>query len=327
MSIHRISIVTPSYQQSAFIEETLLSVMGQACDNVEHIVIDGLSTDGTKEILVKYASLYNLKWISEKDSGQTEAINKGFHRATGDIVGWINSDDTYMPGVFKKVLECFADNPDIGWLYGDAYWIDSYSNITGIYKADEFNLLKLLYVGMYMPQPTIFVRRNLLKSIGNLDESIYTTMDFDYCIRLGLEGQAKYIPKILATRRVHADAKTAKNQAMFYYDALTCVDKLYRKENLPTEILKEKCKIYGNRYRIGGFQLFSSGRYDDARDTLIKALRTCKSFNAYELFSIWLVIFESLFRLNWIVPGFSRRRQDKAGRELYKNINVNWKNQ
>jgi glycosyltransferase involved in cell wall biosynthesis len=321
-----ISIITPSYQQSAFIEETLLSVKGQACDNVEHIVIDGLSTDGTQEILTKYAFLYDLKWISEKDSGQTQAINKGFRRAIGDIIGWINSDDTYMPGAFKKVMKCFADNPDIDWVYGDAYWIDTSGNVTGIYKAEEFNLIKLLYVGMYIPQPTIFVRKELLNSIGSLDESINTTMDFDYCIRLGFGGQAQYIPEILATRRVHANTKTAKNCSMFYYDALTCLNRVFENEDLPRELLSIMEKVYSNRHRIGGFQLFSDRQYDKARDALKKALRMYKSFSMYELISIWLILFESALRINWITPGFSKRRKDKKDRKLYNGITVNWKN-
>lgn len=321
-----ISIITPSYQQSSFIEETLLSVKGQGYRNIEHIVIDGLSTDGTQEILAKYESVYNLKWVSEKDSGQTEAINKGFDRASGDILGWINSDDTYMPGTFNKVVECFARNPDINWVYGDAYWIDKDGNVIGIYKAKDFDLSRLAYEGMYIPQPTVFVKKDLLNSIGYLDEKIYTTMDYDYCLRLGTAGRAKYIPEVLATRRIHADTKTAKGQSMFYYDALTCLNKFFDNKDLPNDVLNIRKKSFGNRHRVGGYQLFSDQQYKASRIALIKALKSGCSFSVYELVSIWILLLESALHVDLIKPGLSMRINIKRNTRLYEGISVDWKN-
>lgn len=325
MAAPLISIITPSYQQSAFIEETLLSVKGQRYANIEHIVIDGLSTDGTQEILNRYASLYNLKWISEKDSGQTEALNKGFRRVTGDIIGWINSDDTYLPGAFNKVMECFACNPDVDWVYGNAYWIDKNGNVMGIYEAKDFDLSRLAYEGMYIPQPTVFVKRELLNSIGCLDEKIYTTMDYDYCLRLGAVGRAKYIPEVLAARRLHEDTKTAQSRSVFYYDAIACLNKFFENKGLPDNILSIREKALGNRHRVGGYQLFSDRQYQASRIALLQALKSGCSFSLYERVSIWILLFESALHVDWIKPGRSTRIKFKKNKSLYKNVKVNWK--
>jgi len=198
-----VSIITPSYQQANFIEETILSVIGQKYSNMEHIIIDGLSSDGTVNILHKYSEKHQIKWISEKDNGQSEAINKGLNIAKGDIIGWINSDDTYLPGAVNKVVEIFKKNPEIDLLYGDAYWINKKDEIIGVYKSHNFSFEKLICQGMFIPQPTIFLRKTLLQKTGSLDETLSTTMDYDFCIRLGLFGKCKYIPAFLATRRIH----------------------------------------------------------------------------------------------------------------------------
>lgn len=320
----RISIITPSYQQGSFIEETLLSVKGQDYRNVEHIVIDNLSTDNTQEILKKYESLYTLKWISEKDSGQSEAINKGFIRATGDIFGWINSDDVYMPGAFSKVAECFAKNPEINWIYGDAYWIDWEGNVNGIYKSMDFDLSSLAYQGMYIPQPTIFVKRELLDSVGYIDENIHTAMDYDYCLRLGTTGRAKYIPEIIAARRLHSNSKSMKARASFYYDALTCLDKFFSNKDLPADILSIRKRAVGNRHRVGGYDLFMDKKFRLSIDALIKALRSGCPFSVFELASIALLLCESVLHVQWIKPGLSRRIKNLKDKIGHKRVRVRW---
>src|SRR5580658_3296860 len=132
LSTPKLSIVTPSFNQAQFIEATLRSVKSQHYPALEHIVVDGASTDSTVEILKRFAAMpgwEHLRWISEEDRGQSDAINKGFRMATGDIIGWLNSDDRYRPGCFRAVVEAFKANPDIDILYGDYTWIDETGRI------------------------------------------------------------------------------------------------------------------------------------------------------------------------------------------------------
>lgn len=324
MSLPKVSVVTPSYQQGRFIEQTLLSVCGQGYQNIEHIVVDGASTDGTHGILAKYGSLYNLRWISERDSGQTEALNKGFRIATGDIVGWVNSDDTYLPGAVARVVEFFASMPEIGWVYGDAYWMDQAGNATGLFRGAEFELERLVYEGMYFPQPTVFARRSLIEMIGGLDETINTAMDYDYCLRLGLRGRAVYISQVLATRRLHADAKSIKSRPSFYEDSLACLDRLFELGTLPPNILRIKEAAYSNRHRVGGYYLFSDRQYQAATRALIKALMGKNSFGPYQLLSIGAVLLQSALHIDWIQPGLSRRRMNWRTADSHASLNVSW---
>ena len=143
----KITIVTPSYNQASFIEEALLSVQKQNYPSVEHIVIDGASTDGTVEILKRYGNLSgweHLRWISEPDQGQSDALNKGFRMATGEIIGWLNSDDRYRANCFSYVASAFGQTPDTDVLYGDCTWIDALGNCLQIRKEIEFSELLAL---------------------------------------------------------------------------------------------------------------------------------------------------------------------------------------
>src|SRR5688572_25596277 len=136
-----VSIVTPSYNQGRYIEETIQSVLNQDYPNLEYLVLDGGSTDETLEILKRYEG--RLVWISEKDRGQADAINKGFHLAKGRILGWLNSDDTYSPGAIRKVAQYFQTHRDVGLLYGEGYHVDTAGKIIERYNTEPFNFHRL----------------------------------------------------------------------------------------------------------------------------------------------------------------------------------------
>ncbi|GAB4453767.1 MAG: glycosyltransferase family 2 protein [Anaerolineae bacterium] len=202
-----ISIVTPSYNQAAFIEATIQSVLAQNYPHTEHLVVDGGSADGTLDILQKYERW--LRWRSAPDRGQADAINQGFRQATGDIVAWLNSDDIYLPGALQAVARFFTQNPSVDLLYGDYCFIDDQGSTVLRRREIPFDFNILLYGLDYIGQPTVFFRRYLLARFGYLDESLHYGLDWEYWLRLASGGaRFAYLPRYLAATRLHAAAKT-----------------------------------------------------------------------------------------------------------------------
>lgn len=214
MSVPKISIVSPSYNQAEFIERNILSVLDQHYPDVQHLVIDGGSNDGTVEVLKKYS---HLEWVSERDRGQTHALNKGFRKATGEIVGWLNSDDTYAPNVFGKVAELFAD-PDVHVVCGDGFEIDEHDrnlrpmNSTRCAPEDLIRYWKWRYEFL---QPAFFFRRSVFEKVGYLDEDLFYVMDYEFFIRLGLAYPFRHLPMHVANLRFYPQTKTGKNASKF----------------------------------------------------------------------------------------------------------------
>ncbi|MEM7129001.1 MAG: glycosyltransferase family 2 protein [Chloroflexota bacterium] len=319
-----VTVVTPSYNQADFIEETICSVFRQEYPNIEHLVMDGGSTDGTVEILKKYQSKYNLKWISEADSGQSDALNKGFRRASGAIIGWLNSDDTYMPDAIQTAVEYLAANPASGWAYGDGYWIDETSRVLSEKYSGPYSLANLVYKGMYVTQPSMFIHKATLDKVGYLDESIHTTMDYDFCLRLGYHSDAVYIPQKLSTRRLHSEAKTEAVSVNFYDDAIRSMDKLFARADLPDDVMALRDDAYARRHMIGGYQAFSAGQYERARNLLEASLALRPKYLQKEGLLMRLLILESYFGLTWLTPGHSRRQAEQKYAAEHGNVYVNW---
>lgn len=211
MNWPKISIVTPSFNQARFLERTMRSVLDQNYPNLEYIVIDGGSTDGSVEIIKKYEDRLAY-WVSEMDRGQSHALNKGFARATGDIIGWLNSDDLYCDGALTLVAEsCLADPADDAW-YGGIYVADSEDRILEALWPLEPDPAYTVYVGLDIHQQALFWRRELMQRVGLTDESLHFAMDWDFIIRMLLAGRFKRIRHQLGIFRLHGEAKTT-NQA------------------------------------------------------------------------------------------------------------------
>src|SRR5512143_3777893 len=203
-----VSIITPSFNQARYIEATIQSVLGQDYPRIEYIIVDGGSTDGTVDIIRKYENKLAW-WVSEKDKGQTDAINKGFARATGDILAWINSDDTYEPGAITAAVKYLQENPDVGMVYADCNFINEDGRVIGKFGSAQadYHLLRQGYV--HIPQQTMFFRADLWKQVGPLDPSFYFAMDYDLWTRLAARTELKYLPgQVWANFRLHTSGKT-----------------------------------------------------------------------------------------------------------------------
>src|SRR5512134_3333280 len=202
-----VSIVTPSLNQDRYIEETIQSVLAQDYPQIEYRIVDGGSTDGTVNVIKKYESQL-AGWVSEKDRGQTDAINKGFAQARGDILAWINSDDTYEPGAVSAAVRYLQEHPDVGMVYGNCNYINESGNVIGTFNAAQTNYWLLRQAYTHITQQTMFFRSELWKQVGPLDPSFYFAMDYDLWTRIARYTEIKYIPQTWANFRLHTSGKS-----------------------------------------------------------------------------------------------------------------------
>lgn len=200
-----ISIVTPSFNQGRFVERTLKSVLSQNVPTLEYIVMDGGSTDETVSILKKYDA--ELVWVSEKDQGPSDAINRGIQRTSAPIIGWLNSDDIYYPDALNAVIEYFMSHPEVEVVYGDACHIDENDVVLEQYPTENWDWERLTNV-CFISQPATFLRREVFLRHGALDICL-RNMDYEYWLRLGKNGvRFAHLPKLLAATRLHPAAFT-----------------------------------------------------------------------------------------------------------------------
>lgn len=211
-----VSVITPSFNQGQFIQETIDSVLAQDYSKLEYWVIDGGSTDGTLAVLKQYGR--KVHWLSEKDKGQSDAINKGLERATGEILTYINSDDVMAPGAVRQVVKAFQTHPKAMWLTGDYDVIDERGHrresIVVLYKRVQRLLMRrptlqriLLGINNPIVQPSTWWRRSAYEKVGKFNERLHFTMDYEYWMRLLALGSVLIIPKRLSSFRVHSSSK------------------------------------------------------------------------------------------------------------------------
>lgn len=257
LPLPRISIVTPSYNQADFIEDTILSVLEQSYPDLEYIVMDGGSTDGTLDVLRKYES--RLTWISQKDDGQAQAINAGLAKASGDVLAFLNADDTYLPGALLAVGEYFAAHPEAGWLTGKCRIVDQtgreFRRWIAAYKHFWLHTRSyaILQVLNYIAQPATFWRREVFARIGGLDESLQFTFDYDYWLRIGRHQRLHVLTGQLAAFRLYPSSKSGSRfEEQFVEELQVC-----RRHAPPFMVWLHKLHTYGI---LGVYRWQTAGR-------------------------------------------------------------------
>lgn len=206
MSLPRITVVTPSFNQARFVAATLESIHGQGYPNLEHIVIDGGSTDGSVEIIQDYADRIAY-WVSEPDEGQTDALIKGFSHATGDILCWLNSDDLFEPWTLAEVGQWFIAHPREHFVYGNSTWIDREGRVIKPKREHRFSRFVWLYDHNFIPQPSCFWTRDLYDRVGGLEAGFDLAMDADLWIRFAEHTSPRHVRRPWSRMRFYPEQK------------------------------------------------------------------------------------------------------------------------
>ena len=262
-----VSNITPTRNQAAYLEQTIRSVLTQVWPGLEYVIVDGASTDGTVEILRRYGD--RLRWISEPDRGQADAINKGIRITRGEIVAYLNSDDFYELDAVRRVVEVFESDPGVDLVYGDCYYQDDRQGIRKVERSKPATAEDLLRVGNVIGQPAAFFRRQALERAGLFDERYTFALDFDMWVRLLRGGRARHLPVPLATFRVHAESKTVTQQARATEELLDILARhggrrwspLYMRSQLSRLLTLERIhglsRTHPQLYRLGKRLLFA----------------------------------------------------------------------
>jgi glycosyltransferase involved in cell wall biosynthesis len=270
----QISIVTPSYNQVAFLPTTVQSVLGQDYANLEYIIMDGGSTDGTLDYLQQLTDP-RVRWQSARDRGQSDAINRGLQQSQGEILAFLNSDDVYLAGTLRLVAEYFAQYPQVDVVYGHCQLINERGEVTQhTYPAKPLNWQAILSQELRIPQQAVFWRRRVLEKIGLFDETLHYRMDYDYWMRAFLAGMRfELIPRHLAQFRWHGQSKSINQDQYFWRDSLAILDKLYTQPHLPPEVSAMKALAYNMVQFEAGAKYFQYRLDAQARPHLAQFLR------------------------------------------------------
>jgi glycosyltransferase involved in cell wall biosynthesis len=212
LSLPRITVVTPSFNQDLYLEECIQSVIYQGYPNLEYVIMDGGSTDHSPSIIEKYSS-YLSYWQSQKDNGQADAINEGFKRATGEIYGWLNSDDILCKNALWNIAEAFSKERNPGLIYGDSFLIDQYTNLLRVLiSSDNFEHYK--YGAANFFQGSVFFTKQAYETVGGLNTSLVYAMEYELFLKIQKQFDTRYIPTFLACFRCQPDSKSARLQTI-----------------------------------------------------------------------------------------------------------------
>ncbi len=266
-----VSIVTPSYNQARFLEATMRSVLEQEYPHIEYLVVDGASADGSVEIIRRYADRLTW-WVSEKDSGQSEAINKGFQKAHGEFVGWLNSDDLYLPGAVSAAIQVFQAHPEAGLVYGNARAIGADGKPFNLMRARQYTLADLMAFNIIC-QPAAFMRRSVLEEAGYLDPAYQLLMDNLLWMSMARKAPIVYTPQTWAAARYHDQAKNRTRGAAYGEEGRRLIADLRSRPEFSELIQADEKRILAGLERFDGFYLTDAGQPGAALQSYGRAFR------------------------------------------------------
>jgi glycosyltransferase involved in cell wall biosynthesis len=267
-----VSIVTPSFNQAQFLEQTMLSVLSQDYPNLEYLVIDGGSQDGSLEIIQRYASRLAW-WVSEPDAGQAAAINKGFEHTRGEIIAWLNSDDLYFrPDTVRRGVEALEAHPNVGMVYADGVMVDGELHVLDWHTYPQYSVKDLLAFNVLL-QPTVLMRRETLERAGYLSKDYHMILDHSLWIKIAALTPILHISETWAVERTHSDAKTIGQAGKFVDEAFRFIQALEQQAEFKPFFTASRKEIYAGLHVFAGKRLIDAGEPRLAVDHFRQAWR------------------------------------------------------
>jgi glycosyltransferase involved in cell wall biosynthesis len=312
-----VSIITPSYNQVQYLEQTIQSVLDQDYPRVEYFVIDGASTDGSVEIIRKYEHQL-AGWISEHDKGQADAINKGFRFASGELVAWLNSDDLYLPGTIRKMVSVFQQLPQVGLIYGDVLSIDENGEVFNIMRYANWGLEDLMTFHI-LGQAGVFMRRDALEKAGYLDTRFQFMLDHQLWLCIAQVTPMHYLPEVVAAARFHSMAKNVAQSSQFGAEAYDLVAWMEEQPSLEPIMAQLSTRIWANAHRFNARYLLDSGQPLASLRSYLRSFATHPSTALREWHRMLYAIL-CLLGLERLKPLYMRLRKGMITRRGGQNI-------
>ncbi|MDO9085179.1 MAG: glycosyltransferase family 2 protein [Anaerolineaceae bacterium] len=265
-----VSIITPSYNQENFLEETIKSVLNQDYGNFEYIIIDGNSDDNSVNIIKRYADKITY-WVSEPDLGQSHAINKGFAIAKGEIVCWLNSDDQFFPQSISWAVNSMQNHPDVGMVYSNCLMIDNIGEVLAVSRSKQYTLVDLLSFNI-IPQPTVFLRKDLIMKLDGLNQSLNLLFDHELWIRIASISPIYYENQLWAISRIHTQSKNSREWSGFGREANSIITNMFDDPKLSKTINSHSSQIQAGIACFSGNYALVNGDFFLALREFMKAI-------------------------------------------------------